>query len=78
MMKALFSVENNYDQPDNNLKCLWVDKPTLEELAKAMGTVFPNSSDDVTLIIVKVWSGSDERLGNTDYRLEDVKFGEIL
>jgi len=77
-MKALFSVENNYDQPANNLVCLWERKPTLEQLAIAMGTVFPNPSDDTTLIIVKVWGGSDERLDNTDYRLEDIKFGEIL
>jgi len=77
-MKALFSVDNEYDQPANNLVCIWKEKPSLEVLAEALGLAFPSSSDEKTLIIVNIWSGKDQRIDNTDYRLEDIKFGEMV
>lgn len=70
-----FSVENNYDQPDNNLVCWWEDKPTLEQLANALGFQFPASEDETTLAIVKIWSGDSMRINETRYRLELVASG---
>lgn len=76
-MIALYSVENNYDQPDCNLVALFKNKPSIELLAKAIGKSFPCSSDSDTLAIVSIWSnlgGNGYRIGNTDYRLETVEF----
>lgn len=73
---CLFSVANNYDQPDNNLVCWWRERPSIETLAKALGESFPSRSDNDTLAIVKVWSGDVARLHEVDYRLEEVGEGE--
>lgn len=76
-MIALYSVENNYDQPNYNLVALFKNKPSLELLAKAIGKPFPCSNDSDTLTIVNIWSnldGSGYRIDNTDYRLETVEF----
>ena len=78
-MIALYSVENQYDQPDYNLVAIFKDKPSLELLAKAMGKLFPCNNDSDTLTIVNIWNNMDKnryRLGDTDYRLETVEFYE--
>jgi len=78
-MIALFSVENEYDQPMNNLVCLWKDKPSLETLCKDLGWKFPADSDKDTLAIVTLWQGKEEvRIDNVDYRLETVHFNKKL
>jgi hypothetical protein len=77
-MIGLFSVENEYDQPSNNLVCLWKDKPSLEECSEAIGIKFPAPNDDMTLALVKVWNGEDVCIHNTNYRLQEVKFDEVL
>lgn len=53
---CLFSVENNYDQPQNNLVAWWKNKPQLETLAEALGRKFPGADDDETIFIVNIWS----------------------
>ena len=78
-MLALYSIENNYDQPENNLVALFKDKPSLGLLAKALGKSFPCDSDSDTITIVNIWSNIDKneyRLGETNYRLETVRFYE--
>jgi len=76
---VLFSVANDYDQPGHNMVAWWSDKPNIPTVAEAMGLTFPNHSDATTLAIVRVWSGPGEaRIGNTDYRLEEVKEGEMI
>ncbi|GAF71220.1 unnamed protein product, partial [marine sediment metagenome] len=67
---CLFSVDNEYDQPSNNLVCAWEKKPDLDGLGKALEYGFPHASDEITLGIVGIWKGEDIRLGDTDYRLE--------
>lgn len=75
---ALFSIDNNYDQPPNNLVAWWSEKPTLEVLAKTLNTTFPHRNDKVTLFIVKVWDGeSIEDENGTEYRLEYIKEGYV-
>jgi hypothetical protein len=76
---ALFSIDNNYDQPDNNLVAWWHDKPSLEVLSKALGYSFPSDSDNVTLSIVKIWGGERQRLdyAGTTYRLESIGPGKL-
>ena len=78
-MIALFSVENEYDQPMNNLVCLWKEKPSLETLCKDIDWKFPADSDKDTLAIVTLWQGKKEvRIDNVDYRLETVHFNKKL
>ena len=77
-MIALFCVANEYDQPRNNLVCLWKDKPSLETLCKDLGWKFPADSDEDTLAIVNLWQGKEVRIGNTDYRLEIVHYNKKL
>ena len=60
----LFSVENNYDQPPNNLKCIWKEKPTIEQVAKAINQSFPSDSDKTTLNLVNLWNGKEVRINN--------------
>ena len=72
---CLFSVENNYDQPEFNLVCCWPEKPSIEAVAAALGETFPGRDDADTLAVVNIWSGTSARVLNTDYRLEEVEAG---
>lgn len=76
-MKVLFRLENLYDQPDTDLKCLFENQPSLEELAVAMGTTFPHEKDEVTMAIVKVWQGEYQDVLGTGYTLKDIEFGQV-
>ena len=77
-MIALFSIENQYDQPENNLVALFKEKPSIELLADALGRSFPCDKDSETLAIVNIWNNESNgyRLGDFDYRLEEVNFYE--
>ena len=81
-MKAwmLFSVDNDYNQPPNNLEAWWKDKPSFDQLAKALGWgQFPCQTDEGTLYIVNLWQGACKQVrpGDTEYRLEEVDEGSI-
>tara|TARA_R110000744_G_scaffold55033_1_gene116497 strand:+ start:820 stop:1065 length:246 start_codon:yes stop_codon:yes gene_type:complete len=80
-MKALFSIDNNYDQPRNNLVCVWKKRPTLERLAQVLDKKFPAHNDPDTLLIVKLWNEETVRIDDIDYRIElihfDTKIGEM-
>ncbi len=72
---CLFSVENNYDQPENNLVAWWNQKPTIEKLAEGMDMEI-GEDDEITVLIVNVWSkGRGTAPGGTRYRLEPVAEG---
>lgn len=77
-MIALFSIDNEYNQPDNNLVALFKEKPSLPTLAKAIGVDFPSTNDNITLAVVTIWSNIDTtggiRIGETDFRLETINF----
>lgn len=77
-MLALFSIANEYDQPDNNLVALFKEKPSLPALAKAIGVDFPSKDDNITLAVVAIWNSVDTtegiRIGQTDFRLETINF----
>lgn len=76
---CLFCVANNYDQPQNNLVAFWIDKPSIEAVASALGYAFPASDDATTLAVVKLWGGETVTLPNgDDVRLQEVIDGEIL
>lgn len=75
---CLFSVDSNYDQPDNNLVAWWNEKPSLELLFTTLG-VKMGENDEHTVAVVKVWSGEFVRVGygDTCYRLELVPQGKL-
>ncbi len=73
-MLALFSIDNNYDQPEHNLVRLWQFKPSIETVAQALDRPFPCQKDEDTLAVVRLWNGEEVRLGNTDYRIQEIQF----
>lgn len=76
---CLFSVENNYDQPSNNLICAWEDKPGLEVLSNALGMDFAQLNDKDIVAVVKVWvDEGGARIWNTDYRLQEIELGNCV
>lgn len=69
---CLFSVDNNYDQPENNLVAWWKDKPSFDQVAASIGFgCFPCETDYATLYVVNLWQGANEQVqfGGTRYRL---------
>ena len=68
---ALFSVENNYDQPDHNLECIWFEKPSAAEIQSIMGITDHTVAD-------RVFRGSVVRAGSADYRLRRISGGKKL
>jgi hypothetical protein len=76
---CLFSVDNNYDQPEHNLVCWWQEKPTLECLFETLGHKL-GEDDEVTVNVVNIWTGKDVQIykSGTSYRLEEVEEGTKL
>ncbi|QIG73999.1 hypothetical protein PP935_gp224 [Rhizobium phage RHph_N34] len=76
---TLFSVDNDFNQPGHNLIGWWMNKPSLETIAKALGLQFPSVNDEETVAVVKIWSGQTEiRIRETDYRLCQIPEGTKL
>jgi hypothetical protein len=77
---CLFSIENNYDQP-NNLVRWWATRPSLDVLAKFLAKPLDKATDDEIIKVVEVWKGNSTTLGtgysNTRYRLEEVAEGSL-
>jgi len=71
-VNILFSVNNEYDQPDRAFICWWKTKPSIEAVAKALGIDFSQSDDDGKANVVSVWLGETRRINDTDYWIEVV------
>lgn len=74
---CLFSVENNYDQPEHNLVAWWAEKPEFGVLAKAAGFGdFPSRKSEDTLAVVDLWQGQTIMdAQRTSFRLEEIMEG---
>ena len=70
---ALFSVENDYSQPDNNLVAWWRRKPDIGIILNMIGGAYDR--DDSVVAAAHIFTGDGARVGNTDYRLESVLEG---
>lgn len=66
---ALFSIDNEYNQPNNNLVCYWFSKPTQSQLEKRF-------SKEVSETILQF--GKYHQNGGTQFRLEEVKEDTFL
>lgn len=79
---CLFSVDNNYGQPNNNLVAWWQDKPSLDVFSNVLAGKPLNALDEANIVgIVTIWAGSGDTFPNgfdTSYRLEDVAEGRNL
>lgn len=77
---CLFSVDNNYDQPANNLVAFWPERPSIEALAKFLGYNLAQANDDTVVALVDVWKGKGASVApsDTEFRLEEVQAGQRL
>jgi len=78
---CLFSIENNYDQPDNNLCRFWFSRPSIETLASyLLGTPIDKADDEDVVTVVDIWKGTQRQitLGGTSYRLQEVSESDRL
>lgn len=73
---CLFSVENEYNQPENNLVAWWNDKPTIEMILSKIGGNIHCDRDVVAA--AHIYSGTGARHYNLDYRLQLVSEGVTL
>jgi hypothetical protein len=76
---CLFSVENNYDQPPNNLVAWWPTRPSLTELLEVFDLPpiqnmcdFDHLKQAALLAQIREQINVNVRIGETDYRLECV------
>ncbi len=69
---GLFSIANEYYQPDNNLVVLWGHVPSFQEVQKVINMEVSDYE--------RVLQGESVRIlyTDTDYRLQQVTFGEPL
>ncbi|WP_298845567.1 hypothetical protein [uncultured Clostridium sp.] len=69
---CLFSIANEYDQPDNNLECVWLTKPTFKQIRYIFGLAEGKWIEDL-LEGLKVRDA-----GHTEYRLKEIELNRIL
>ena len=72
---ALFRIENNYDQPDNDLQKLYKNKPTFEQV---LSHFFPEAilsdiQEDHLIAAVMLLKGERVKLFGDEYRIEEVE-----
>ena len=73
---ALFSVAlQQYNQPKNNLEALFLNKPSLDQLSKAIyGMQLAELRyDDCILRIVNLYNNRGVTIPGTEYRIEEVE-----
>jgi len=77
---CLFSIDNNYDQPENNLVCWWSDRPDIETLFQAIFKKPMSEANDKEIVpVVNVWQNKQSEFeDNTDYRLQSIVEGELI
>jgi len=71
---VLFSIANNYDQPEANLVAWWVDKPKFMLLANAAGVCYDERNGDER--IGRLLNGKEVRIYDSNFRLEQIGEGE--
>lgn len=72
---CLFSIANDYDQPNDNLVMWWTNEPTFEQLARAVGIKY--SKEKGNKYLAQILKGHELQLSEygdyTTYRLRKVK-----
>lgn len=72
---AIFSIENDYNQPDNNLVVLYKNKPNFEQLFKRFSRQRElGELEEYEIVgIVGMLSGNTYDFCGAEYRLEEVE-----
>lgn len=76
---AIFSIENQYYQPENNLEKLYKSKPSYEQLVDFFFSQTENLTEQEDMDIRRILSGEEVRPLNeygADYRIEEVEVTE--
>ena len=73
---ALFSIANEYDQPENNLEAWWYEKPTFNMIAKLFNITVDKKRGNS--FIGKLLKGQEIREGWYNYRLREIEEGVRL
>lgn len=69
---CLFSIANNYDQPDHNLEAWWSEKPSPETLAQFLCVDYKKKEGhDLCGKLYRM--GAVKDTNHTNYRLEEVR-----
>lgn len=72
---VVFSIENQYDQPENNLHALFVNKPNYEDLKTLFfedrEVEYFTKADE--LLLSELLKDKEVRHYNTDYRIEEIE-----
>lgn len=75
---CLFSIDNNYDQPPNNLVSWFQTKPSVHRLAEIFKINFAQATEEQILLIAQVHQGKMVRYHDTDYWMEEVGEGKHI
>lgn len=78
---CLFSVANDYDQPEHNLVAFWFSKPDIKKIAQAMNCI-ETATEDYTgyrepRSIAVLLDDQVVRHNNADYSLDEIKEGVL-
>lgn len=75
---CLFKIENEYDQPPNSLIAFWFEKPTLEQLSKALKIDFKQSRSEDIVACCKIWADEiSQDIGGDAYWIEQFQENTI-
>lgn len=69
---CVFSIDNNYDQPSNNLVGWFQQKPTVHKLAEFLKINFSTATQEQILFVTGIWQGNEIRYNETNFRIEEV------
>ncbi len=74
-MWCIFSIYNEYNQPDNNLEAWWKDKPSLEMLFEFFKVDFKDA--ELIVKVAQMWEseGKPVDIDDKEYRLQKVEEG---
>ena len=73
---VLFSIANEYDQPNANLKAWWCNKPTFKQLSAAADRFVDDKEGDGP--VGEVMNGKEVRIKGLDYRLVGVPPNAVI
>ena len=72
---VLFSISNEYNQPENNLVAWWHTKPSFEMLAEAIGVMVDKEKGDSK--VGSILRGLEIRVDGANYRLRKIEEGKL-
>lgn len=69
----LFYASNDYNQPERAFKAYWSEKPTIEQVSKAMEVDLSTARSDHVATVVRAWAGDGGVLYGIDYWVEELE-----